>query len=383
MQLVVRINDDILRALGDSGSMHSFISASAASILHLEPDACPGLHMTVANGDHAVHIFIDSEEFIIDLFVIPLEGYDMMLGVQWLRTLGPILWDFERTRMSCWCDNHRVMWQGTSGRRTAAVHTMEASDLMLVLLQEFKAVFATPSGLPPPRCHSHRIHLLPDTPSVAVRPYRYLQLVKDELERQSHDMLQQGHTRTSSSTFSSTLLVKKHDGSWRFCVDYRTLNSKTVRDKFPIPVVDELNELRGARFFTKLDLRSGYHQVRMRADDIEKMTFRTHHGHFVFMVMLFGLTNAPATFQAMTNNVLQDFIHLFILVFFDDILIYSNSWSSHLQHARAVLQRLRKHSLFVKHTKCSFDAEEVAYLEHVISARGVAMDNDKVAVVQA
>jgi hypothetical protein len=153
---------------------------------------------------------------------------------------------------------------------------------------------------------------------------------------------------------------------------------------FPIPTVDELlNELWGARFFTKLDLRSGYHQVRMDAADIEKTTFRTHHGHFEFLVMPFGLTNAPATIQALMNDVLHDFIRVFILVFFNDILIFSDSWSSHLQHVRAVLQRLQEHSLAVKQSKCSFGATTVQYLGHVISVQGVAMYADKVEAVCA
>ena len=140
-------------------------------------------------------------------------------------------------------------------------------------------------------------------------------------------------------------------------------------------------ELRGAKFFTKLDLRAGYHQIRVHPNDIEKTAFRTHEGHFEFLVMPFGLSNAQATFQRLMNAVLQPFLRKFVLVFFDDILIYSRSWSEHLQHLRTVFDTLRLHQLRIKRSKCAFATESVAYLGHVISSAGVAMDGDKVEAV--
>ena len=154
---------------------------------------------------------------------------------------------------------------------------------------------------------------------------------------------------------SPVLLVKKADGTWRFCVDYWALNAITVKDAYPIPVVDELlDEQNGTRFFTKLDLRSGYHQVRMNPADVEKTTFRTHDGLYEFLIMPLRLSNTPATYQALMNDVLRPFQCCFILFCFDDILIYSSSWAEHLHHVRIVLYMLLQHWLFAKRSMCAF-----------------------------
>jgi len=308
----------------------------------------------------------------------------MVLCTTWLATLGTLSKDIRTLSMAFWRDGRLVQWRGEAGPRRPHLHACTPESLMDALLAEFEDVFTAPVGLLPEHFRDHHILLKPSSIPVVVRPYRYPALQKDELEHQCRVMEEQGLIHRSSSPFSSSvLLVKKPDNSWRFCVDYRELNAQTVKDKFPIPVADELfDELHGACFFSKLDLSSGYHQVRMHPDDVHKTVFHTHEVLYEFLVMAFGLTNAPATFQAFMNEVLRPFLRRFFFVFFDDILVYSNSWAEHLQHLRLILDMLRAHRLFVKCSKCAFGTTFVAYLGHDVSAEGVAMDINKVRAVQ-
>jgi hypothetical protein len=192
-------------------------------------------------------------------------------------------------------------------------------------------------------------------------------------------LLQRGLISTSTSPFASPiLLVQKKDGTWRFCVDYRRLNSITVKNKFPMPLIDEiLVELVGATVFTRLDFKSGFHQVRMHTADEFKIAFKTHHGHYQFKVMPFGLCNAPAIFHCIMNSVLEPFLRKFVIVFMDDILIYSSSLVDHATHIRLVLELLRDHKFYVKRFKCAFAQQELEYLGHIISGAGVATDPSK------
>ncbi|WVZ54351.1 hypothetical protein U9M48_005159 [Paspalum notatum var. saurae] len=324
MQVPVVLGATTMAALIDSGSTHNFISESAAAKTGLAFTPRAGMRVAVANGEHLpcvgvlqqASFSIHSAPFTTDIFVLPLAGFDMVLGTQWLATLGPILWDFSNLTMVFWHHNGKVEWHGLTGTPPPRLLLLTGDDVLAALLSAFDDLFAEPRGLPPARDCDHRIHLLPGTTPVAVRPYRYPALHKDELERQCRDMEQRG-------------LIHR--------------------------IVDELlDELRGATFFTKLDLRSGYHQVRMAPNDVHKTAFRTHEGLYEFLVMPFGLSNAPATFQALMNAVLRPFLRRFILVFFDDILIYSRTWLEHLHHLRAVFSALRDNNLVLKRSKCSF-----------------------------
>jgi hypothetical protein len=215
---------------------------------------------------------------------------------------------------------------------------------------------------------------------VITTPYRHPKKFKDEIEKAIKELLAIGHIRPSMSPFaSSVVLVLKKDGTLQMCIDYRALNKKTIKNWYPIPHIDELmDELHGAIFFTKIDLRSRYHQINIREQDIEKTTFRCHFGHFEFLVMPFGLTNAPTTFQSFMNHIFRGQLRKYLLVFFDDILIYSKTWDEHLTHLEEVLDIMQAQSLYAKESKCEFGMRELLYLGHIISEQGVQVHQEKI-----
>ncbi|KAL4587069.1 hypothetical protein LXL04_011719 [Taraxacum kok-saghyz] len=382
--------------LVDCGSTHNIVQPRVAQFLQLPTNPIPTFSVTIGNGTHIhchdycpdVNLKLHAATFTLPFFVLPIAGADVVLGLQWLGSLGPITADFSIPQLTFTHQQQPITLTGEplaspttpsnlhhllQTHSIASMHTLlfeptlTTHDPLLStdphiqqLLQDFHHIFATPSQLPPNRPHDHRIPLLPNTPPVNVRPYRYPHFQKQIMTDLVTTMLKDG------------LIQPSH-----------TLNALTIKDRFPIPTVDELlDELHDAMIFSKLDLRAGYHQIRVHENDIHKTAFRTVDGHYEFRGMPFGLTNAPSSFQAAMNDIFRDVLRRFVLVFFDDILVYSNSREQHHSHLRYVFETLSKHQYFPKLTKCIFGVSEIQYLGHVISQSGVATDPEKLQAIQ-
>lgn len=409
-------------ALLDSGSDVSFINAKFAVKAKCDISTVHGVKVAAANGKEMISntaclncpYKIQGNEFTSDFRLLDVKGYDIILGVDWIYTHSPVGLDLRKREFSVTKDggqivtfkddtiqDHRLLigtrklYQLLKKKAVGAVIVLNNSDKMDAppkqvpaeiqsIIDEFQDVFQEPHQLPPLRSIDHAIPLIDDSKQVNQRPYRLPHHQKNAMEQLIQQLIQNSMIRPSVSPYSSpVIMVKKKDGTWRLCVDYRQLNSNTIKNKYPIPIIEDLlDELFGANIFSKIDLRSGYHQIRMREEDIQKTAFTTHFGHFEYVVMPFGLTNAPATFQTLMNTVLSDFVRKFALVFFDDILTYSTSMEDHVQHLRTVLSTLRQNKLYAKLSKCSFGQQEIEYLGHIISSQGVATDPSKIEAIK-
>ncbi|GJW68996.1 putative reverse transcriptase domain-containing protein [Tanacetum coccineum] len=253
------------------------------------------------------------------------------------------------------------------------------------VVKEFSNVFLEDiPGLPPVRQVEFQINLIPGAVPVARTPYRLAPLEMQELSNQLQERADRGFIRPSTLPWGALVLfVKKKDGSFRMCIDYRELNKLTIKNRYPLPRIDDLfDQLQGSSVNLKINLRSGYHQLRVRDEDIPKIAFRTRYRHYEFQVMPIGLTNAPAVFMDLMNCVCKPYLDKFVIVFIDDILIYSRYKEEHANHLKIILELLRKEKLYAKFSKCDFWIRIVQFLGHLIDSQGLQVDPAKIEAVK-
>ncbi|WVZ80287.1 hypothetical protein U9M48_027778 [Paspalum notatum var. saurae] len=327
----------------------------------------------------ALRLCIGTEEFYVDLVVLPNQGIDIILGMDWMKEHNVLLDITSRTVQMKSSKSGKVMHIHLPSHKHSPP-TVNATEAHLIekipVVSDFPDVFPEElPGLPPDRDVEFAIELVLGTALVSRRPYR---MAPDELEELKLD---KGFIRPSSSPWGCPALFveKKDQGGKRLCVDYRPLNAVTIKNKYPLPHIDILfDQLAGAKVFSKIDLRSGYYQIKIREEDIPKTAFWTRYGLYEYLVMSFGLTNAPAFFMYMMNSVFKNELDKFVVVFINDILIYYKSEEEHKEHLRIVLARLREHKLYAKFSKCAFWLKEVSFLGHILSEKGVAVNPSKV-----
>ncbi|GJZ76383.1 putative reverse transcriptase domain-containing protein [Tanacetum coccineum] len=411
------LNQHLARVLFDSGADKSFISISLASMLNIPPITIDTFYdIEMADGNlvstntviQGATLTLLNQPFEIDLMPIKLGSFDVIVGMDWLSKYHAriicdekivhipidgetliIRGDRSKTRLSlisCIKTNRYI----SRGCQVFVAQVMKKkSDEKrledIPVVREFPEVF--PEDLPglPPVCQvEFQIDLIPGATPVARAPYRLAPSKMQELSNQLQELADRGFIRPSTSPWGAPVLfVKKKDGSLRMCIDYRELNKLTVKNRYPLPRIDDLfNQLQGSSIYSKIDLRSGYHQLRVRGEDIPKTAFRTRYGHYKFQVMPFGLINALAVFMDLMNRVCKPYLDKFVIVFIDDILIYSRNKEEHANHLRIILELLKKEKLYAKFSKCDFWIHIVQFLGHLIDSQGLHVDPAKIEAVK-
>ncbi|GJS70011.1 putative reverse transcriptase domain-containing protein [Tanacetum coccineum] len=354
--------------------------------------------------------------FHVDLMPVEMGTYDVIIGMDWLTKNQAVI-DCAKKIVRIPFGSEILIFHGDGSRNKrgtrlniisctkaqkyvlqgchvflAHITIKEAGDKTkkkqlqdVPIVKNFPEVFPEDlPGLPPTRQVEFHIDLVPGAAPVARAPYRLAPSEMKELADQLQELSDKGFIRPSSSPWGAPVLfVKKKDGSLRMCIDYRELNKLTVKNRYPLPRIDDLfDQLQGSSVYSKIDLRSGYHQLKVREEDVSKTAFRTRYGHYEFQVMPFGLTNAPAVFMDLMNRVCKPYLDKFVIVFIDDILIYSKSKQEHEEHLKIILELLKKEELYAKFSKCEFWIPKVQFLGHVIDNKGIHVDPAKIESVK-
>ncbi|KAJ9566249.1 hypothetical protein OSB04_002215 [Centaurea solstitialis] len=400
--------------LFDTGAERSFVHDTLARKFTMPTtplsdalvvEVAGGFLVTVRDCFEGCTIELDGGSFSATLIPMNVGSFDVVLGIDWLRAhdanIGcgkkmvtlpapngkPITVYGDKKKGAyttiSMVKARKCLAKGCTSFLAYVIDTkLEKKELADVsVVRDFPDVFPEDlSGLPPERQVEFHIDLTPGAAPIARAPYRLAPTEMKEMMTQLQELSEKGFIRPSSSPWGAPVLfVKKKDGSMRMCIDYRELNKRTVKNKYPLPRIDDLfDQLQGAGCFSKIDLRSGYHQVRVKEDDVPKTAFRTRYGHYEFLVMPFGLTNAPAVFMDLMNRVCRPFLDKSVIVFIDDILVYSKDEAEHERHLREVLNVLRDEKLYAKFSKCEFWLHEVQFLGHVVSRDGIKVDPAKI-----
>ncbi|GJR17244.1 putative reverse transcriptase domain-containing protein [Tanacetum coccineum] len=389
------LNDHYACILFDSGAEKSFVSSAFTHFINITPATLnTSYEVELADGKvvstntilRSCTLVLLDHVFKIDLLPTRLGSFDVIIGMDWLAYHRALIDCYEKIVRIPLPNGKILEVQGERPekdlRSLACIKADEKKLDDIRVVRDFPEVFPDDLlGLPLEREIEFRIDLIPGASPVVRSPYRLAPSEMLELSNQLKELQEKGFIRPSHSPWGAPVLfVKKKDGSMRMCIDYRELNKLTIKNRYPLPRIDDLfDQLQGACCFSKIDLRSGYHQLRVREEDIPKTAFRTRYGHFEFTVMPFGLTNAPAIFMDLMNRVCKPYLDKFVIVFIDDILIYSKSEEEHEAHLKTILDLLKKEKLYAKFSKCEFWLQEVQFLGHVVNRDGIHVDPSKIA----
>ncbi|GJX88986.1 putative reverse transcriptase domain-containing protein [Tanacetum coccineum] len=374
------INNVYASVLFDTGADRSFVSYAFSKYIDIHPttldtnysvELADGKSLTTNTILRGCTLNLQNHLFKIDLLPIELGSFDVIVGMDWMAE--------HRAEVVCYEKYIRVPYGNdmliVQGERSGVKNKSRLEVISSIRTQkDFPEVFPEDlPGLPPTRQVEFHIELIPGAAPVACAPYRLAPVKMKELAEQLKELFDKGFIRPSSSPWGAPILfVKMKDGSFRMCIDYRELNKLIVKNRYPLPRIDDLfGQLQGSSIYSKIDLRSGCHQLRVREEDIPKTAFKTRYGHYEFQVMPFGLTKAPAVFMDLMNHVCKPYFDKFVIVFIVDILIYPRDEKEHEEHLKTILELLNKEELYAKFSKCEFWINTVKFLGHIIDSSGL------------